>query len=182
MNKTIVTIIGGLLATVFFVSITMGAYLIGTYNTQVTLQTTYNAKVKANEADFDNMKKKITQVAQVSEMQMNKLKELFSSYGDSRTNKNGTAVMNWIKESIPNVDTKTFQNLQNIIVGSRDSFTSRQKELVDVSREYNQNLALFPRNLVLGMFGFKAIDPKIVTSTATEKAFETGKDDDNKVF
>ena len=46
------------------------------------------------------------------------------------------------------------------------------------TREYNQRLSVFPSNLVLRMFGFEKIVPKIITSSRTDKAFSTGKDDD----
>jgi hypothetical protein len=90
--------------------------------------------------------------------------------------------MTWIKESIPNVDVKTFDNLQNIIVSSRDSWTMRQKELVDLSREHEKLLNMFPSGVILKMLGHKSIEIVIVTSTATEEAFKSGKDDNTKLF
>jgi len=71
---------------------------------------------------------------------------------------------------------------RNIIASSRDSWTMRQKELIDLSREHNKLLGLFPGSLVFSILGRKPIDITIVTSSKTEKAFETGKDDDTKVF
>jgi hypothetical protein len=73
---------------------------------------------------------------------------------------------------------KTFTNLQNIIAGSRDEWTANQIALVDIAREYNKNLATFPSNVFLHAFGFQDIDAKIITSTRTDNAFKTGKDDD----
>lgn len=164
--------------------ITIGGSLIGSYNQAATLKNTYEAKVSANEAEFDNMKKKICQVAQVSDSQMNKLKDIFTSYADARTGKgnNGDTLMKWIQESIPNIDTSTYKNLQNLIVESRNGWTMRQTELVDYSRQYNQLLVTFPTNIILKTLGFEKIVPKIITSSDTEKAFATGKDDDTNVF
>ena len=39
-------------------------------------------------------------------------------------------------------------------------------------------LARFPSNVLLKVLGFEPIVPKIVTSSRTERAFATGKDDD----
>jgi len=157
------------------------ASLIGQYNSAATLRNQYEAKVAANTSEFDNMKKKISQVVQVSDMQYDKLKEILVSYADARTNKSSNVMMNWIKESVPNVDMGTYKQLINIITASRDSWTMRQTELVDISREYNLKLSVFPGNFILPMFGFQKIVPKVITSSATEKAFESGKDDDVKL-
>lgn len=155
--------------------------LIGQYNDAATLRNQYEAKVSANTGEFDNMKKKISQVVQVTDIQYDKLKEIIVSNADARTNKSTTVMMNWIKESVPNIDTSTYKQLINIITGSRDAWTMRQTELVDISREYNLKLSVFPGNFILPMFGFQKIVPKVITSSATEKAFETGKDDDVKL-
>ena len=68
------------------------------------------------------------------------------------------------------------------VTSSRDAWTMRQVELVDISREYNQKLVTFPSNVILKMLGFQKIVPNVITSSSTEKAFETGKDDETKVF
>jgi hypothetical protein len=135
--------------------------------------------VSANEASFDNMWKKIQQTAQVPEAQKNALREIFESHASARTGSGqGGTVMNWIKESVPTVQLTSYDNLMNIITGSRDEWTRNQIELVSISNEYNQMLSVFPSNLFLRLFGFEKIVPKIITSTRTVEAFKTGKDDD----
>lgn len=167
--------------------ITAGSTVVGygfnIYNTEATLETTYNAKVADNTSEFDNMWKKIQQVAQVPIAQKDALKDIFTSYAEARTGKgDGGSLMKWIQESVPTISTKTFENVQNIIVSSRDSWTMRQKELVDLSREYNNNLAVKPRGWFLGWMGFKVIVPKVITSSKTGEAFVSGKDDDVNLF
>jgi hypothetical protein len=54
----------------------------------------------------------------------------------------------------------------------------RQKELVGIATTFNDMMVTFPKGPFLKLFGFKIIDPKIITSSRTEKAFATGKDDD----
>lgn len=157
------------------------AALIGQFNSAATLRNLYEAKVTANTSEFDNMKKKISQVVQVTDIQYDKLKEIIVSNADARTNKSTNLMMNWIKESVPNIDTSTYKQLINIITSSRDAWTMRQTELVDISREYNLKLSIFPSNVILPMFGFQKIVPKVITSSSTEKAFETGRDDDVKL-
>lgn len=162
--------------------IMIGSMFISYNNKEVMLRTTMVAQQLDNTSVFDNMGKKISQVAQVSVKQMEMLKEIFASHAQARSTGGDQQVMTWIKESIPNVDTTTFNNLQNIIVSSRDAWTMSQRKLIDLKREHDQLLQLFPSNIILGMLGKKPFEIKIITSSKTEKAFETGKDDDVKLF
>ncbi len=156
--------------------------VISTSNREASIRVTIVAKQRDNTSEFDNMYKKISQVAQVSSKQMEALKDLIVGYADARKTGGNNQLMTWIHESVPNADTSTFNNLQNIITASRDGWTFRQKELNDLSREHEKMLNTFPDNVILAMLGRKSIPITIVTSGRTEKAFETGKDDDTDVF
>jgi hypothetical protein len=155
---------------------------VGVRNRAVTLHNTYDSKVLANETEFDNMFKKINQVAQVTDASKNALKEVFIGYADARTkggSKDGS-LMKWVTESVPNVDMngQLYKDLMNVIISSRNSWTARQVELVELAREYNLLCDVFPENIVMMICGYTKIDAKIVTSSRTEEAFRTGKDDD----
>lgn len=170
----VVALVVVLVAAVTFVSV---------YNNEARLRNAITAKQKDNTSEFDNMWKKIFQVAEVPQAQMAALKDIFISYAQARgANTGGGSLATWVKESVPNVDTKTYDNLMNIITASRDRFTQRQKELLDLKREHDNILTTFPSNVVCGILGRQPIDVTIVTSTRTEKAFETGKDDDVTLF
>jgi hypothetical protein len=126
------------------------------------------------------MWKKIKQVAQVPEMKKNALMDIFNSHAKARSGgQRGGSLALWIKESVPNADMKVYDNLQNIIVGSRDRWTMRQKELVDLDRERKQMFRTIPSNIFLAVVGRQEGDVKItiITSTRTDAAFSTGKDD-----
>lgn len=181
MSKGLIIGLSVLGIVVMFIFIVAGAF-ISTSNEEATLRVAIEAKQKDNTSEFDNMFKKICQVAQVSSKQMESLKEIFNGYAQARSTGGDNQIMTWVKEAIPNVDTTTFNNLQNIITGSRDSWTMRQKELIDLNREHEKLLSIFPSNVILSILGRKSIEIKIVTSGRTDKAFETGKDDDTKVF
>ncbi len=174
MNSLRNLIIAGSIALVILFT---GIYFIGSYNTQNTLLNTYNMKIKDNQSEFDNMFKKIGQSVQVTKAQQDSIKEIIVANATARTTSGGE-LMKMVTESIPNIDTKTFQNLQNIIVGSRDSFTFRQKELIGIAEEYNKNLSVFPRYIILGLFGFKKLDPLVITSSHTKEVFSSGEDND----
>jgi hypothetical protein len=153
-------------------------WAIGGYNGAAQLKNTYEMKVKDNSSEFDNMWKKISQVTQIADSKKDAFKEIFNGYATARTPQGGGQMMLWVKENAPNLDLSVYDKAQNILVASRDGWTMRQKEMVGIAEEYNKRLVTFPSNLLLGLFGFQKIDPKVITSSRTEKAFETGKDDD----
>lgn len=157
-------------------------YIISIRNDDAKLRNLIAAKQKDNESEFDNMWKKIKSVAQVTEAQKDALKEIFVEHAKARGGVGNTKIMTWLKESVPNVDLSTYNNLQNIIVGSRDAWTQRQKELLDIKREHDNLIDVWPSGLVLGMMGREKVDITIVTSTRTTEVFKSGKDDDVDVF
>jgi hypothetical protein len=156
---------------------------IGKLNTENALRQTIVAKQLDNQSEYDNMWKKISQVAQVTMSQKEALKEIILGHAQARSGTGDKgAIMSWIQESVPNIDTSTFNNLQNIIVSSRDRFTMRQKELLDLSREHNTMLGKIPWGSLLRAMGRNEIDITIVTSSRTEESFRSGKDDNVNVF
>lgn len=178
MSKTILLLI--VLAVVGFAGAAGSAiYGVSTYNQASRIHNLYDSKLLDNNSEFDNMWKTISQVAQIPAAKKDGLREIFEGYASARTgNGDNGSLMKWVQESIPNPDLSEYKDVMNIIVGKRDSWTNRQKELVDIARQYNEMLSVFPSNVFLGAFGMHKIDAKIVTSSRTDNVFKTGKDDD----
>lgn len=176
--KTTLLVIAVLFGALLLGGVITTTWGVGQYNNAQALKTQYDAKYKANEAIFDNMFKKISQTTQVTDLQKNALKQIFNEYAQARSgNGSGGSLAKWVQESVPNVDVSVYKNLQNIVVSARDEWTTNQVELVDVAREYNTMLVTFPSNVLLKSFGFQKIDATVITSSRTENAFATGKDD-----
>jgi hypothetical protein len=170
---TIVVIIG--------LGLIIGVMYMNYSNTEVGLRNRIEAKQKDNTSRFDNMWKEINQVAQVTEGQKNALREIFEGYAKARSGSgDGGSLAKWIHESVPNVDTSTFNNLQNIITGSRDRWTEEQAKLIDLNLQHDNCLMQAPSSWFVG--SRPRIEIKIVTSSRTEAAFDAGKDDDVNVF
>ena len=183
MSKTVLILLAvGAVAVIF--GLILLIWGVSTSNKEVRLRNQIMAKQKDNSSEYDNMWKKISQVAQVTDAQKEALKEIFVGYAKARSGDgSGKAFVNAVHEAIPNVDTSTFNNLMNIIVASRDAFTMRQKEILDLKREHDNMLDTFPSGFLLSsLFGREKIDVTIVTSIRTEEAFRSGKDDDTDVF
>jgi len=182
MNKVMIGLLGLLAVFVIFLIIAVVS-IMGTYNQQMVLKNQYMAKVDANKADLSNLKSKLPEAASVTEEQMDQLGKLMTNYAAARTPKSEGVLMNWVKETVPNVDQSTYLNLQNLIIATRDSWTARQKELVDIARVYNTNLDTQPSGLILSIFGhFERIQPIVIVTEGTAKAFETKRDEPIKLF
>lgn len=165
-------------AFLFISAVTLGFTTLSWHNQAAILSNSYEMKVKANSGEFDNLWKKIKQSAQVPEQKKEAFKEIFNSYASARKTGGDNQVMTWLQESVPNVDLQTYDQLMNIITGSRDTWTMKQTELVSIAEQHNAMLVSQPRGFVLSLFGHKKIDPKVITSERTEQVFESGKDDD----
>jgi len=159
--------------------------LIGTNNQLVSLEQGIKAQYDQNRNNYDNMWKKIKEVAQVPEMYTNDLKKVFDSAIQNRYGAGGSqAVFQFIKEQNPNFDPSLYRQIQQTIEAGRNSFEANQKMLLDKKRVYETELGQFPTNFIAGFLGFPKIDLNkynIVTSDATEQAFDSKKADELKL-
>lgn len=150
-------------------------------NKETRLRNQITAKQTDNTSEYDNLWKKLSQSAQVTDAQKEALREIIVGNAQARKS-GGGSLATVVHEAVPTVDTSTFNNLLNIVTSSRDAWTMRQKELIDLKREHDNIIDLFPSNLICMVLGRQKIDIKIVTSSRTGEAFKTGKDDDVDLF
>ena len=169
----------GIAILVFIVvgAICFGCQLTSVYNTHISLKNQIEAKQKANEASFDTMWKKIQQVSNVSDKYKQGLKEVLIAYTEGRKEDSKNMLMRWGNEAVPNFDSTLYKQVNNVIVSSRDDFYKDQQILLDLNRQHNEFVERFPNNIFCSILKIEKIDIKIVTSTKTEQAFETGKED-----
>ena len=154
----------------------LAIHVLSISNAEVRMRSLIKAKQRDNASEYDNMWKKITQAAQVTDAQKSALLEILRAHAQARGGTPENGVMNWIKESVPQVDTTTFNNLQNIITASRDAFTLRQKELLDLKQRHDTLLDAFPSGLYLSLLDRERIDVTVITSSRTQETFKTGTD------
>lgn len=182
MNKTLIAGLGvvGVVSLLVVILLGMG---ISFHNQEVRLRNLITNKQTDNKNEMDAMWKNIAQTAQVAEKDRASLMEIFNGYAQSRAGTDPkTPLINWVKEAVPNIPPGTFDKLMNIIVSQRDGFKFRQKEILDYKREHDNLLTTFPNIVFASILGRHKIDVIIVTSTRTEDAFKSGKDDDVKLF
>lgn len=173
--KDVLVAIGIVIALFVFGVVCKGISL---YNTHVDLLSRIEAQQKANETVFDNMWKKISQTTQVADKYKDGLKGVLVSYAEGRSKNSDQLLMDWTKEAVPNFDASLYKQINNIVASSRDDFTNSQKLLIDLSRQHNTMIRRFPNNVFCAVLHIEPIEIKVVTSSKTDKAFETQKEDD----
>jgi hypothetical protein len=168
-----------------FLAGTIGLGVLGFYNSEVTLRTSYEAKTDANKADFDNVWKTISQVAQVPDKYKQDFQSVYESYMTARTagNDGSGAMLNFLTEAVPQYDAKElYVKVQTVVEAKRESWTARQKELRDIKREHDQLLRTFPGVFYNVFLGRDELPVVLVTSTRTEESFSTGTDDNVQLY
>lgn len=169
------------IAAIFGVSVLGLALIIGLMyvsysNKEIRLRNQIKAKQVDNTSELDNVQKKISQIVQVSDMQMQALKDIIVGNAEARAQGAGS-LATLVREAVPNVNNdKTYLSIINIITGSRDAWTMRQKELLDLKREHDNVIDTLPSSLFVG--GRGKIDVVIVTSGRVKENFRTGEDND----
>lgn len=179
MNKsTIVTI--GVVVMIAIAALTLfGAY--ASYsNKEVRLKNQILAKKRANQSDYDAVWKIIQQQAGVADKYEEGFKSVFTQMTDSRYGNDSGLLAKFVTESNPNFSTKLLEQLNNSIESQRVSFSTRQKELADLKAAHDSLLEGVPSGWFVG--GRPPVEIVIVTSSRTDKAFETGKDDNVDLF
>ncbi len=175
------TIIGVSLLLIGLIAV---ASVIGSLNDYSRLEVRAKAVEQDNRNVLDNSRKRIQESAAISRQEVDALIGIITGYAEKRgpNASGGGGVINIaaVREAVPSVtEVKTLQTLMNLVNGARADWQNAQTRLIEVKRQADEKLAVFPSNMVLGMFGKKPIDIVIVTSEQTEENFRTGKDNGN---
>lgn len=191
MNKTLIT---GLSALAILAAMaTMG---ISSYNSMVDAEKGVIGVWRDSQIQHDTFWKSVKETAQVTDAYKDAFMEAVTATADARYAGKDPAV-SLIMEANPTLDPATFVKVQQVIESGRREFAATQRTLVDRQRAYDAATERFPNNLFAGIMGFPrpltgeiapaddidgdgvktVLDYRIVTSTTTQEAFRTGRED-----
>jgi hypothetical protein len=150
-------------------------------NSEIKIRNRGLAQQKVCESYYDKLWKVISQKAQVAEKYKESFKEIYLPLieGRYKNDKNGT-FMKWITEHNPTFDASLYKDLMASIEGERNGFFIEQSKLIDIDREHKTMRQTFPNSVIIG--SRKDLEIKIITSSQTEKVYESCKEDSVKVF
>ena len=178
-NRGSVTSITLLLGLAAIVLVAIGSYITN-YNYGNRAEKEIVATWEDNENILGQYSLKVVEVAQVSTMYKDDVKEIFTATLAGRYGENGSqAMFQWLKEQNPEIDSAIYKKIQQIMEAGRNEFSVAQTRLVDQKRAYETNLGYLWKGMWLGFAGYPMIvlaDYKIITSEHASEAFETGID------
>lgn len=174
MNKgTIISLI-----VVGILGIFIAGSFISYHNTWTDVNNSYEEQLETDKVIYDEVWKVIKQKAGVTEKYAEDFKDVYVSMMEARNY--GGEAFKWIQEQNPNFDQSMYKDLMNTIESQRAKFTMNQRRLISLHKTLKNLKQKFPSSIFLSS---KVLpDLQTVTSSKTEKTFETGKEDDVDIF
>lgn len=166
------TIITLSVVAVFLLTIIISAGTILSHrNTIVALEERVNAQYTTNQSNYDNMWKKFKEMTQVTDIQAEQIKEVYTDLIAGRYD-DPNVLFKMVQEQNPQLDTGVYTQLQREISAGRTQFDNNQKQISDIIREYNTYVRV--HFITTAIIGAKELDASrfIVTSEQTQKAFQ----------
>lgn len=172
-------------------------------NTAVALEEATTAQYMDNQNQYDAFWKKVKEAAQIPDKYKNDFKDLLVSETQAKFGPEGSkAAFQWLKDRDINFDGSLYKKIQDLIESGRDDFKRGQTELLSKQQAVRVHYNSFWGRKVKGWFDrptalkgkqapsedydgdgrLTVLDYKIVTSTKTAKAFQTGEDEALDVF
>ncbi len=167
---------GGLVLCVVVVMAGIALYWMGTYNRSVMLENKFNAIVSENKTSLDNMWKTIQQKYQLKSDYSKEMTLLMNSAVEGRK---GGSLFKSTTEAMPGLDASIYKDVMATIEGKRDMFKRSQDMQIEIKREHDNLRTTMPSSLFVG--SRPELKLQLITSTRTDAAFESGKDDEVKL-
>lgn len=150
-------------------------------NNEVELRNQAGAQQKKCELVFDQVWKILQQKAGVTSEYKNAFMKIYPQLMDARySNESGSLLAKFVTESNPNFDTILYKDLMVSIEAQRTTLTREQAALLDIKREHDNLRMKIPGSFFVGSRA--ALEIKIVTSSKTDEAFATGKEENVDLF
>ncbi len=170
-----------LIGSIALVAIIFATVWVTTSNKEVTLRTRIEAQNKKCEVNYDKMWKIIAQTADVADQYKQTFSEVYPDIIEGRYgNEKGGSLMKWIVEANPTFDVSLYKDVTRQIEAQRTGFAYEQELLLDLDSQHKMLRRTFPNSLIVG--NRPDVKLTIITSSRTNRAAETGVDDDVELF
>ena len=149
-------------------------------NTGNALEQQLKAELQNNKNILAQGQQKVLEVAQVPEMYRDDLMKVASAAIQGRYGEGGSkAMMQWLQEQNPNVDSKIYLKVQQVVESYRDEFKNGQTKMIDVKRVYETQLGTFWTGMFMRFAGYPKVDLNEfmpITTDRVEVTFKNGKE------
>jgi hypothetical protein len=175
--KLVIAVVIGLVT----VAIAIATIGISSSNKEIRLRSEIKSQKLVCEAYYDKLWKVIAQKAEIANQYKEDFKEIYPKLIEGRYgNEKGGSLMKFIQESNPKFDISLYKDLMLSIEAERMGFFMEQKKLIDINNEHTIIRQTFPSSIFVGGRPDEKI--KIVSSTATKKVMESGKEDEIGIY
>lgn len=175
----------GFVGLVLVGSLALGAvaYTVSSYfhyaNLGAETENTLITKQDDNKNVMASYSTKIKEIAQAAKLGVDAQTNLIKIANEARYGEGSSkAVMQWIQEQNPNIDTTLYQKLQQVIDAERTRFANEQTTMLDIRRTYKVMLDKPYSGFWLNVAGYPKINFKdfdVVINDYTETAYQTKK-------
>ena len=181
MNKLLGALIGVIALTIIMM---VGTMYFSYSNQDIRLRNLAAKEQQVTKIAFDNTWKIIQGKAQVADKYQGDFRKIYSEIMSERySGDRAGALMSWVHEQNPNLDSSLYKEISNSIEVQRTLFAGAEERLLQIKQEDDNLIMTQPGAFFLQtLMGRKPIEVKTVTSDTTEKAFATGREDKVKVF
>lgn len=157
---------------------------IGYRNREASLRATFNNTMTANRVDYDAAWKIIAQTSQVPTKYSEDFQRAYTAIVAAGGNTDQNAVKNLFAVATgmrpPQLDSSLYRKVQDEVDAQRTKFANAQKDALAIKNEHDTLRTTWPGTWFVG--SAKPLEMQTVTSTRTDRAFETGKDDQVDLF
>lgn len=176
-GKIVVAIVVGLLSVAL---VACGLTYVKYKNIGVNYEQQVKAVYDDNKVTLNSYTTKVQEVAQVPDMYKKDLQDVIKGTFEGRYGENGSqAVFQMIQESNMNLDPKMYQQIQQVMESGRNEFKTSQKQLIDVTRNYEASLNYVWSGFWLNLAGYPKInlnDYRIIVTDDVDQKMKSGKD------
>lgn len=140
-------------------------------NRAYKLENKVKAQYASNQSEYDNMWKKFKELTQVTSLQAEQFKSVYTDLIAGR-NQDANLLFKSIREDNPKLDASVYKQLQTEISAGRNTFQNSQKKIIDLVREYNDYVGTSPLMMLIGRNELDQND-YFITSFETKDAFNS---------
>ncbi|MCP1184939.1 hypothetical protein [Paenibacillus sp. 1781tsa1] len=175
MKKALISI--GIIIGVLILVIAISVGTIWSHrNTAVKLEERIEAQYVSNQSNYDNMWKKFKEMTQVTDLQAEQIKDVYTGLIAGRYDDQGL-LFKMVQEQNPQLDTSVYSQLQREISAGRQQFDNNQKQITDIIREYNTYIKVHFIMASITQRTIYDMNKYVITSEQTQDAFKTKKAD-----
>ena len=170
----------GLVAFIVLIVIVGATSYIGANNYGAKIEAQLIAERDNNQNVLAQGQQKVMEAAQVPAMMRDDFAKVAKDAITGRYGPNGSqATFQWLQEQNPQMDSKVYAKIQQLVEAYRDEFKNSQTKMIDVRRQYDAELGMFWRGMWLRIAGFPKVDLtqfKPITTDRVEDTYKRGKE------